>query len=132
MVEIKNLSGVKIDKNFIKRVTEKVLKEEGKKMNLSIVLLKEKEVKRINKKYLKKNASTDVLSFGLDKLTGEIVLCPKKIKENAQRYKTSFKRELINCTIHGILHLLNYSDKTEKERKKMEEKQKYYLCKIYG
>ena len=33
--------------------------------------------------------------------------------------------------IHGVLHLLGYNDKTEKEKKEMKEKEDYYLTKLH-
>jgi len=137
MVEIKNLTAFPIDKSFFKKIVKVILKKEEKKGNLSIVLLRPKEIKRLNKKFLGKNRVTDVLSFGqkpglvfFNEL-GEIVICPKKVKENSKRFSTDFKRELAMVLVHGLLHLLDYDHEKKKEKKIMEEKEKFYLNTIF-
>ena len=60
--------------------------------------------------------------------SGEIVICPEKVKENAKKYGLSFKEELVRCLIHGILHLSGYDhEKSAKEEKKMRDLQNHYL-----
>ncbi len=116
-VEINNLTKVKADEDFLKRVAEKVLAR--RQFDLSIALVDEKRIKELNKIYRKKNQPTDVLSFSYD-AGGEIVLCPKQIKG-----------EIGRVLIHGILHLLGYDhEKNKKEAQRMQKREKYYLSKI--
>jgi probable rRNA maturation factor len=132
MIEINNLSDgyKKIDKVFLKKVTERVLKGEGnkKKIELSIAIVNPEEIKKLNKKYRKKNKPTDVLSFG--EISGdisEIVICPEEVEKNGK----NFKKELTLVLIHGILHLFKYDhEKTVKEAERMFQKQEEYLSKI--
>jgi len=122
MIEINNLSGVKVDKVFLKKIAEKVFR---KKDSLSIALVKPVEIKKLNKKYRKKNKPTDILSF---EDINEIIICPQVVKSNAKKFKSTFKKELAKALIHGILHLLGYDhEKSEKDAKIMEKKQNYYL-----
>jgi len=111
MVEINNLTKVKVDEVFLKRVAKKVLKGENKEVDISIALVGEKKIKSFNKKYRKKDEATDVLSFGEG--LNEIVICPRKAKD---------KKALAEILVHGILHLLNYSHGAE-----MDKKQNKYL-----
>ena len=39
-----------------------------------------------------------------------------RIKENARKYKETFKTELLRIIIHGLLHLIGFSDKTKEEK----------------
>lgn len=127
MVEINNLSRIKINKKVVKIIAETVLKEEKKKLDLSIVLVDISKIKNLNRKYRKKNQATDVLSFLYDNL-GEVVICPQAIKKNAKKFKENFKKELIRVLIHGILHLLGYDHELVlKKAKEMEDKQNHYL-----
>jgi len=116
MIEINNLTVKRIDKNFLKSIAQRVLKEEKhKKINLSIALVGKKKIKTINKRFRGKDEVTDVLSFGEG--VNEIIICPAVVKT---------KKELALILIHGILHLLGYEHGPE-----MEKKQKDYLSKFF-
>lgn len=145
MIEINNLTTVSINEDSLKRIVKKVLKGEGieKEVELSIALIGPARMKKINKQYRGKNRATDVLSFPESKIElkkfkigpiqkskslGEIIICLREIRKNAKRYKSGFKNEFDRVLIHGILHLLGYDhEKSEKEAKKMEEKENHYL-----
>ncbi len=139
MIEINNLTTVRINKKFLKEITQKVLKErlsfakvsegkEKKELDLSIALVCAARIKNLNQKYRKKNRPTDVLSF---EDINEIIICPEVVKENAKKFHSTFKKELVRVLIHGILHILGYDhEKGGKDVKIMEEKQNYYLKKI--
>jgi len=144
MVEINNLTDFPIDKRFLKKVAQEILKNESKEnSSLSVAFVKAEEIKKLNNKYLKKNKSTDVLSFShnIDFLKetknfkdglGEIVICPSVVEKNAKQFSVSVKRELSKTLIHGILHLLGYEhEKGEKRAREMEKKENYYLSLIF-
>ena len=124
MIEVNNLTGFRVNKDFLKKIAQKVLANEKKnKTELSIALVGLKRIKELNKKYRGKNRATDVLSFSYDG-SGDIVICLGEVKENAKRFGTTFKKELAICLIHGILHLLGYGHEKsegETEAKKVEE-----------
>ncbi len=129
MIEVNNLTGFRVNKDFLKKIAQKVLANEKKnKTELSIALVGPKRIKELNKKYRGKNKITDVLSFTYNKSSGEIVICPQEVRKNAKRFDYSFKKELVRILIHGILHLLEYDhEKTKRESKKMERKENYYF-----
>lgn len=128
MIEINNLTTGSIDEEFLKKVAKKVLEKENKsETELSVALVGPGRMRKLNKKYLGKNRTTDVLSFPDDGF-GEIVICPREVKKNAKRFKSTFEKELALCLIHGLLHLLGYNHEISEEKaKKMEQKQQYYL-----
>lgn len=141
MIEINNLTTVRIDKNFLKEVAKKVLIGENRKeRDLSIALVGFGRIKELNKKYRGKNQTTDVLAFAVDSTFqipdsrfnfGEIIICPAQVKKNAKKFNTTFRKELIRILIHGILHILGYEH--EKDRgaaEKMEKKEEKYLEQI--
>ena len=53
-----------------------------------------------------------------------------RVKENSSIFETSFLEELYRVMIHGILHLVGYDDKTEKEKNIMRKKEEFYLKKL--
>jgi probable rRNA maturation factor len=132
MIEVNNLTTVKVDEEFFKKIAEKVLEKEsaswrkGNK-NLSLALIGQGRIRELNKRYRGKNRVTDVLAFPGNGL-GEIVICLREVKKNAERFSLTFEKELARVLIHGILHLLGYDhEKSEAQARVMEEKQNYYL-----
>jgi probable rRNA maturation factor len=128
MIEINNLTTIRVKEGFLKRVAEKVLKGENKSgTGLSVALVNEERMRELNKKYRRKNRVTDVLSFSYND-SGEIVICPREVKKNVKKINSTFEKELARTLIHGILHLLGENHETSKlKAKKMEEKQEDYL-----
>ncbi|MCP6718502.1 MAG: rRNA maturation RNase YbeY [Patescibacteria group bacterium] len=146
MVEINNLTTSKINKVFLKKISQKVLKKEKKEnSSLSIALIGSARMRKLNKKYRGKNRSTDVLSFAEDldflgkskelkklNVLGEVVICIGNVKKNAKRLNVSFKKELTRVLIHGILHILGYDHEiSESKAKLMRERENYYLSNIF-
>jgi len=149
MVEVNNLTASIIDKKLLERVAMEVLEGEKEK-NLSIALVGEERIKKLNRKYRKKNKPTDILSFGDLSISryvrhngakdrqidfsgglGEVIICPKVVKKNAERYGTSFREEIIRVLVHGILHLLGYEHEKGREKaEKMAEREEYYLSRL--
>lgn len=148
MIEINNLTTTEINQEFSKEVVKKVLEGEGikKKVELSLAFIGPGRMRKLNKQYRGKNRVTDVLAFPESEVLfekfkigplkkvkglGEIVICPREVKKSAKRFSTTFEKELANCLIHGILHLLGYEhEKDEIEVKKMQEKEQFYLSQI--
>lgn len=145
MIKVHNLTKSQVNEDFFKKIAKNVLKEEGRerKMGLSIILVSPWRIKELNKRYRKENRVTDVLSFGQELNSkrlkfpslpneyfelGDVVICLSQIRKNARKFDLSFKKELVLVLIHGILHLLGYDhEKSDKEAKKMKEREKQYL-----
>ncbi len=103
------------------------------KFIVTLVLSNTKEIKKLNSKFRGKNKSTDILSFPFnDKpLTkiftrnkkiylGDIIINIKKVK------KEYFINNFDKLWIHGLLHLLGYTHKKDKEHKKMLKLERIY------
>jgi len=140
-INIRNLTEIQVDKEIVKEISKKVLKQEKKQGDISIVFVSAKRMQDLNKRYRKEDKVTDVLCFSQNSMVseffnlpkacfelGEIIVCLTKIKENAKEFKSSFEKELKWVIIHGILHILGYDhEKSEKQAQRMREKEKYYL-----
>ena len=109
------------------KTAQKVVKGEKLIGELSITFVDDKKMKEMNKKYTNRDDVTDVLSFGFDdtpELMGDIYI---SIPQAERQKEEDLLSELKLLTIHGILHLAGYDDKTEEQIKVMREKEKYYL-----
>ena len=99
-----------------------VLSENRTLGDITYAFFNDEDLKSLNIKFLKQDAFTDVLSFdqSLDKtINGDIAVSIDRVKENAKTYKTSFDNELKRVMVHGLLHLLGYSDQNLQEKKVM-------------
>jgi probable rRNA maturation factor len=54
-------------------------------------------------------------------LLGDIVICPRRAREQAEEYGHGFERELLYLFVHGALHLLGYDHEREDEKRLMRD-----------
>ena len=116
----------------IRALLKKICKKENKKISfINCVFCSDNRLLEINKKYLNHVSLTDVVTFDftLNKknLEGDIYISIDRVKENARKYKETFKTELLRIIIHGLLHLIGFSDKTKEEKNIMTLKENEYL-----
>ena len=100
-----------------KATLRKLIKREH--FSLSIVFVGTRRMRAINKKYLGHDYVTDVLTFDLGEVAGEIIICPRVAFANAKVHRTSTEHEVILYVIHGILHLAGFDDHSPKDILKM-------------
>jgi rRNA maturation RNase YbeY len=84
----------------------------------------------MNKEHLNHDYFTDIITFSYNtknQISGDLFISVDRIKDNAERFKVSFDKELERVIYHGVLHLCGYDDKTDDEISVMREKEKYYL-----
>ncbi len=117
----------------IRRIVERILlQEHAEKKFLNIIFVKEREILNLNKKFRSKKKVTDVLSFGFadEEILGEVYVCYPQAKRQAFDWGVTFEQEILRLIIHGVLQLLGYSHYRKKERKKMQEREHYYLVNV--
>jgi probable rRNA maturation factor len=87
----------------------------------------------LNKVYLNHNTLTDILTFPFAEepgiISGDIYISIERVEENAEKFGETRDQELRRVMIHGVLHLIGYKDRTLNEKKKIREKENYYLNK---
>ena len=107
------------EKRRIKEWLNLVAFEEGNKIqNLNFLIVGDKRMIHFNKTYLNHDYSTDIITFDNSenkKINGDIVISIERVKENSKKYKVRLEDELRRVMVHGLLHLLGYDDKNEKE-----------------
>jgi probable rRNA maturation factor len=102
---------------------------------ISVIFCSDKFLLNINKKYLQHNYYTDILAFDYTSgkiASGDIYISIERVTENADKFNVSFNEELYRIMFHGILHLLGYSDKNEKDKEIMTLKEDYYLKNFFS
>ena len=77
----------------------------GPRFELSILFATTKEAQRINIEHRDKTYIPNILSFNVDKNTGELVFCLSKIRKEAKEFNMTYHEFLGFLYIHGLLHL---------------------------
>jgi probable rRNA maturation factor len=103
---------------MVKKVAEIFLEKKRKAgYEVSIAFVSDAAIRKMNKAYRKMDKVTDVLTFeGEEKFLGEVIIDYKQIARQAKEQKHSIKKELVFILVHGLFHLLGYTDDTEKDR----------------
>jgi probable rRNA maturation factor len=98
---------------------------------LNYIFCDDKYLLDMNKAYLKHNYYTDIITFdnSLEKysIIGDVYISIDSVRKNAVRFNTTFNDELRRVMVHGLLHLVGYKDKTEKDKKRMRNAENLYL-----
>lgn len=119
------------DKSKLKKWIIKVVEKEGSAIaELNFIFCDDDYLLEKNKTFLKHNTLTDIITFDYSEkntLTGDVYISIERVKENSQNYGVPYENELHRVIIHGVLHLLGYKDKNEKQQKEMREKEDFYL-----
>ena len=115
-------------KNWIQEVIRLNNHQTG---HLSFVFCTDDYLLEVNKKFLNHDYYTDIITFDYNEsnsVSGDFIISIDRIKENALIHQCTFHLELYRVIIHGVLHLLGFSDKTETQQKKMRELEDRYLA----
>ena len=116
----------KICKSIINYVFSK---EKINLYEISVIFTSDVYVSDLKKRFFLKDQWTDVIAFPLhsnkkEKIEGEIYISMPTAKENADKFNQAYEKEVARLIIHGVLHLLDYSDQSYKGKQimsKMEE-----------
>ena len=100
---------------------------------LDYIFCSDPYLRNINITYLNHDYNTDIITFPLSEkgepVQGEIYISIDTVKDNASRFETSFRKELLRVIFHGALHLCGHKDKTSKDQKIMTQMEDLYLAK---
>ena len=116
----------------LKSFIEKSVKKEGLSIeSLNYVFCSDKYLLEINKQFLDHNYYTDIISFDLSEvsgqLIGEVYISVDRVKDNAKTHGASFTEELLRVIFHGALHFCGYKDKKPADVKKMRQMEDLWL-----
>ena len=122
-----------LNDNQIITIIKLVLKNEGvSRAEISIVLSNDSLINKLKKEFFNTDEYSDVIAFRLNdysnsNVEGEVYVSVQRVFENAKKYNEKKSKEISRVLIHGILHLLNYTDKSKKEKNIMTKKENQYL-----
>lgn len=119
-------------KDKLRQWLDRVITSENESYHdLNIILCTDEYLHNLNHTYLSKDDLTDVLAFDFSEnehvVSGDIYISLPRVRENAVKFKVRIKDEIHRVIVHGILHLIGYSDKRSRDRQRMTEKENLYL-----
>ena len=142
---------------IVNMVSNEVLEEENcpYETQINVLLTDNEGIREFNRQYRDIDRETDVLSFpnldfeepskfDIDEnreadyfdpdtgelILGDIIISVDRVKEQAERYGHSEKREFAFLVAHSMLHLCGYDHMEEEEAAIMEAKQEAVLQKL--
>ena len=86
---------------------------------LSVALVGDRRMAALHEQFMGMKGPTDVLTFPLDVnprgavLSGEVAVCVPEARRQAGLHGVTTERELLLYTLHGLLHLCGYDDRTD-------------------
>ncbi len=154
---VENETEIRFDfdiKEILDMVMEKVLKQEKcpYEAQVNLLVTDNEGIREYNRMYREVDASTDVLSFPMisyekeadfsvakeqeadcfdpesgELLLGDIIISADKVKEQAEKFGHSEKREFAFLVAHSMLHLCGYDHMEKEEAQVMESRQEQVL-----
>ncbi len=128
-LETEEITEINQNKKWLNQVISNEAKEEG---DITYIFCNDDYLLEKNIRFLNHNTLTDVITFDYcegNSVSGDIFISIERVKENSEVFKVDFLTELNRVIVHGLLHLLGYKDKTERESNLMRKKENYYLSK---
>lgn len=116
---------LRVDKADVARLVRAVLDMEHSFCDVSIAFVNRRSIVDLNRRYFGRGEATDVIAFPLRDTTdggcylGEVVVCADVAAAEAATRGIDSRNELYFYTIHGLLHLLGYTDQAPRKRTAM-------------
>ncbi len=119
------------EENYSNLINSIINGEGYRRGEISIIFTSDKAILNLNKEFLNRAYYTDVMVFGnkfKNTVGGEVYISVDRIKDNSKIYSEGdFDKEMKRVIIHGVLHLIGYGDKTDREKELMTNKENFYL-----
>lgn len=111
---------------------KEVVRRENKHLGqLNYIFCSDEYLLQVNRQYLNHHTYTDIITFDNTDIPGviegDIFISVERVRENASERQIQFQDELHRVLVHGVLHLVGYSDKSPRQKSAMRKKEDAYL-----
>ena len=102
--------------------------------SLGVVVVDDAIMAGLHERYFNDPCPTDVISFDLrdepasKAIEGEIVVSAQTAQRAAKNLGLTQRQEVLRYAIHGALHLADYDDRTDRQRKRMRHREDEILA----
>ena len=106
-----------------------LLEHDVKSYAISVSFVGDGEITTLNEERLGRTGPTDVIAFDLSEEglpidhVGDVYISVDTARDNAGKYGVTLGEELLRLVIHGVLHVLGYTDSDDRDRERMEQVQ---------
>lgn len=121
-----------IDHGKLKKWIHEVIRIEGSQSGyLMFIFCDDDYLFQMNKKFLSHETYTDIITFNytdeFEGVSGDMYISVDRVRDNAKKFEVDFLHELSRVMVHGVLHLLGYTDESPDDTALMRAKEDYYL-----
>ncbi|MDX1650884.1 MAG: rRNA maturation RNase YbeY [Brumimicrobium sp.] len=133
MVEIQEVDfSCELDEVKVSDWIRSVVEQENRKLGeITIVFGSDEWLLEKNREFLNHDYYTDIITFDYCEdsiISGDLLISVERVFENADDLNVSRETELNRVIVHGVLHLMGYSDKSDPEKELMRKKEDSYLA----
>ena len=92
--------------------------------DINYIFVDDETILDINRRFIGHDYYTDHIGFDYSQdnaLSGDIYISLDTVRTNAELFGVAEEEELRRVIIHGLLHLCGFQDKTDDERKLMQQ-----------
>jgi probable rRNA maturation factor len=110
-------------KRLLKAWIKEFVSNHGKKVGeLAFVFCSDDKILEVNQGFLQHDYYTDIITFDYcegEIISGDIFISVERVVENATLHQVNYTTELLRVISHGVLHLIGFQDKEEKNKVEM-------------
>jgi rRNA maturation RNase YbeY len=110
-------------KRLLKAWIKEFVSNHGKKVGeLAFVFCSDDKILEVNQGFLQHDYYTDIITFDYcegEIISGDIFISVERVLENATLHQVNYTTELLRVISHGVLHLIGFQDKEEKNKVEM-------------
>ena len=101
-------------------------------LEINYIFCSDEYLLSINQEYLSHDFYTDIITFDnrddtTQAIESDIIISIDRVPENAARLDTPFLSALLRVLVHGLLHILGFSDHSDEEKNEMRSLENRYL-----
>ena len=115
------------DSTLLKNWIRTVIVNHGRSIGrINYLFCNDEYIYDVNVRFLNHDTYTDIITFDYvegNVISGDILISVDRVGENALNIGVPFEQELCRVIIHGVLHLLGFKDKTDKDASQMRNKE---------
>lgn len=103
---------------------------------LSLIFVGDRRMTDLHNQFMNQPTPTDVLTFPLDldtrgrPISGEVYVCIPEARRQARRRGTPVAHEVLLYSLHGMLHLCGFDDRTDRDYRKMHRTEDQILTRL--
>jgi rRNA maturation RNase YbeY len=115
---------------FISWLSKVCKKEKCALGEIGIVFCSDSYILDANNRFLNHDYYTDIITFDYREdnvISGDLLISVDRVRDNAEQEGIDWKVELNRVVVHGVLHIVGYTDKSSQDQIVMREKENFYL-----